>query len=614
MKKIDDMISKHEIPFGAQCREDGTVRFKLWAPKANKVDLCLDANVRIPMLAEDGGWFGLTTNAAAMGSRYQYAINDLKVPDPGSRFQPEDVHGPSEVIDPASFDWRDSSWRGRPWEEAVIYELHVGTFSSEGTFAGVESKLNYLAEIGISAIELMPLSDFYGKRNWGYDGVLPYAPDSAYGRPEDLKRLIQAAHAKGLMVILDVVYNHFGPDGNYLNAYSPQFFTERHQTPWGAGINFDGAQSRVVRDFFIHNALYWLEEYHFDGLRFDAIHAIMDDSMPDILEELAETVRSSFGRDRHVHLILENGDNEEHYLRASGDVFADIQRGSGYDAQWNDDIHHALHVLITGEMDGYYSDYKREPVYYLGRCLTEGFAYQGEFSEHQKISRGEPSAHLSPLRFVNFLQNHDQIGNRAMGERIGELASDDALRAAVAILLLAPSPPLLFMGEEFKADTPFLFFCDFSGDLAKAVTDGRRSEFASFAKFSLPEMQSQIPDPNSEETFQRSKLNWESLNKENHLNWLNFYRELLLIRSRSIVPHLKQAQGNSGSFDVVGTNTLRVTWTLKGGPLHLIANLGSKSSVEVSRPGGEILYSNGPDVSSADINLQPWQVAWFLER
>ncbi len=601
------------MPFGAECGEDGGVRFRLWAPKAEKADLCLEGNksLRFPMSRKDEAWFELLTDAARPGDLYRYQISDeVKVPDPVSRFQPQDVHGRSEIVDPSSFDWTDQSWHGRAWAEAVIYELHVGTFTPEGTFNGVEKKLGYLADIGITALELMPLSDFSGRRNWGYDGVLPYAPDSSYGRPEDLKRLIQAAHAKGLMVFHDVVYNHFGPDGNYLNAYAPQFFTSRHRTPWGEAINFDGPQSRAVRDFFIHNALYWLEEYNFDGLRFDAVHTIMDDSNPDILVELAERVRTILGADRRIHLILENGDNEAHYLRTE----KDDDRDSCYTAQWNDDTHHALHVLLTGEKDGYYSDYAGDPISQLGRCLAEGFAFQGDYSKYHGLTRGEPSAQLSPLRFVNFVQNHDQIGNRAFGERIVNLTSENKLKAAMSILLLSPSPPLLFMGEEFGATTPFLFFCDFEGDLATAVTTGRRGEFASFEKFSSQEVLSQIPDPNSEKTFELSKLDWQSANEKTHQDWLNFYRDLLLIRRNLIVPHLRGIKGSSAKFSVNGKTAVTVNWRLLSGKLlTLTANLGKESAGFVLRPMGDLIYSNRPIGSGSEIELSSWLVAWFLQ-
>ncbi|PYX83975.1 MAG: malto-oligosyltrehalose trehalohydrolase, partial [Acidobacteria bacterium] len=396
--------------------------------------------------------------------------------------------------------WQDTKWLGRRWEEAVIYELHVGTFTPEGTFAAVEKRLPYLAELGVTAVELMPVADFPGSRNWGYDGVLPFAPDSRYGRPQDLKHLVQSAHRLGLMIFLDVVYNHFGPEGNYLHAYAPQFFTKRHHTPWGDAINFDGPDNRAVRDFFIENALYWLNEFNFDGLRLDAVHAIVDDSKPDILTELAGRARAQAGPGRHVHLVLENDDNAARYLRR-GD------RPNYYDAQWNDDIHHSLHMIITGETDGYYADYAEAPVRHVGRCLTQGFDYQGELSKFRGgQKRGEPSRDLPLSAFVSFLQNHDQIGNRAFGQRLGSITDPRALRAAITVLLLAPSPPLLFMGEEFHAHTPFLFFCDFGGELAQAVTDGRRNEFARFARFSDPATRAQIPDPIAQETFERSKL------------------------------------------------------------------------------------------------------------
>ncbi len=605
------MERKHSMPFGAECLSDGNVRFSLWAPKAKSVDVSFaESGTALPMSRRRGGWFELVTPEAKAGSLYQYQIDGgLKVPDPASRFQPNDVHGPSQVVDPSSFDWQDAEWRGRRWEEAVIYELHVGTFSPEGTFAGVEKKLDYLADLGITAIELMPVSDFAGKRNWGYDGVLPFAPDSCYGRPEDLKHLIQSAHAKGLMVFLDVVYNHFGPEGNYLREYSPEFFTSRHCTPWGDGINFDGEKSRAVRDFVIHNALYWLEEYHFDGLRLDAVHAIIDDSDPDILTELAGAVRKRFGAARPVHLILENGDNEAHYLKRRADY-----QPKWFDAQWNDDIHHALHVLTTGETDGYYSDYAKQPLQQLGRCLTEGFAYQGDISEyHGNTPRGEPSGDLPPAAFVSFLQNHDQIGNRAFGDRLLEIADPQALRAAVSILLLSPAPPLLFMGEEFGAKTPFLFFCDFTGDLAKAVTDGRRNEFSRFAKFASEETRSQIPDPNQEQTFSRSKLDWASIIEPRHHDWLEFYRTLLALRRDQIVPRLVAGKVRS-KFTLEGSG-IKVTWKFgRSTTLTLLANLGSSAIPAPSRPRGELIFTNTETVTAGwnQETLPPWSVAWFI--
>jgi maltooligosyltrehalose trehalohydrolase len=600
------------MPFGASVCEDGSVRFRLWAPKAKRVDLLIkNRNVVLPLARMEGGWFELITEDATAGTLYRFQIDSgMKVPDPASRYQPLDVVGPSEVIDPGTFDWQDESWLGRPWEEAVIYELHVGAFTPEGTFHAVEQKLDYLRDLGVTAIELMPIADFPGERNWGYDGVLLYAPDSWYGQPNDLKRLIQAAHAKGLMVFLDVVYNHFGPEGNYLHAYAPQFFTKHHHTPWGDAINFDGPGSRTVRDFFIWNAVYWLEEYHFDGLRFDAVHAIVDDSKPDLLTELAETIRERFGEKRQVHLIVENADNVAHYLERG-----DHGRVRLYNGQWDDDFHHALHVLLTGESDGYYADYGREPVTKLCRCLTEGFAYQGDYSEFHKANRGEPSAALPPSAFVSFLQNHDQIGNRAFGERIGQLAPPQAAQAAVEILLLAPSPPMLFMGEEFAATTPFLYFCNFHGELARAVTNGRRNEFVRFDKFTSPELRDRIPDPNADQTFLRSTLDWQSVSCECHFRWLKLYRELLSIRRQAIVPLIGQIKKSVVELCNEHLRVLSVSWTLTNGKrLELAANLGSDSAVLPADLSSKVVYASKPGSVRDDPNgsSPPWSVIWRL--
>ena len=602
------MERKHAMPFGAECLSGGGVRFRLWAPKPERVEVVVDGSV-LPMKKDDAGWFQLISEQAKAGSRYQFVVDgQLHVPDPASRFQPEDVHKPSEVIAPEQFDWKDESWLGRPWEEAVIYELHVGTFSQAGTYAGVEERLDYLAKLGVTAIELMPLSDFFGRRNWGYDGVLPYAPDSSYGRPEDLKQLIQTAHSKGFMVLLDVVYNHFGPEGNYLNAYAPQFFTHRHCTPWGDGINFDGEYSGIVRDFFIHNALYWLEEFHFDGLRLDAVNAIQDDSKPHILTELATTVRKTFSPDRHIHLILENDDNAAHYLtKLPGTKIPQ------YDAQWNDDIHHVCHVLASGESDGYYSDYVDNPLRLLGTCLTEGFVFQGQPSPFRNGKRrGEPSRDLSPTSFVQFLQNHDQVGNRAFGERILNYAKPEAVRTLMAILLLAPSPPLLFMGEEFAASTPFLFFCDFEADLAKAVREGRRAEFAKFSQFRDLVIRERIPDPNAQSTFLSSKLNWNSLEKSYHAEWHRFYCNLLAIRKREIIPLLRENAGESleATYLAQYESGLTICWKFRSKILQLYANLAD-TAIPNHKKDHRPIYSTFDTTNSNEIPA--WSTAWFIK-
>jgi maltooligosyltrehalose trehalohydrolase len=608
------MKRKHEMPFGAECREDGSVRFRLWAPNARSVQLLLHNSPprELAMSVVGDGWFELATPEARPGTQYTFRVDHQQpVPDPASRFQPAGVHGPSEVIDPGEFDWTDANWRGRPWDEAVTYEMHVGTFTPEGTYATAEQKLDYLADLGITAIEIMPVSSFPGERNWGYDGVLPYAPASAYGRPEELKRFINAAHAHNVMVFLDVVYNHFGPEGNYLPLYAPQFFTERHHTPWGPAINFDGPGCRAVRDYFIHNALYWLEEFHFDGLRLDAVHEIKDDSHPDFLTELAETVLSRIGGRRHVHLILENGNNAAHYLTRES-----AARPRLYTAQWNDDIHHALHVLLSGEKDGYYCDYAEHPAWHLGRTLAEGFSYQGEPSQHHDGKpRGAPSRELPPGCFVSFLQNHDQIGNRALGERIASLANPAAVRAAMACLLLAPSPPLLFMGEEFAAATPFLFFCDFGPELASKVRDGRRSEFAKFAQFSSPEAQARIPDPNRLTTFAASKLDWASQEQPRHREWLEFYRELLACRSQEIVPRMAKVATGAAQFRVMGEKAVSIRWPfLNGGGLHLWANFADREIGITEKPEGRLLYSTPESEFHRTRKLPAYSAAWLLNE
>ena len=597
---------RHEMPFGARILPDGRVRFRLWAPTAKSVELVLEslsgpAQV-LPLGPCADGWAELVTDRARAGSRYRYRIDgETLVPDPASRRNPQGVHGPSEVVDPEAFDWTDDGWRAPPWRDSAVYELHVGTFTPDGTFAGVAGKLEHLQRLGVTAIELMPIAEFPGSRGWGYDGVLPYAPTSAYGSPEDLKSLVRAAHAHGIAVMLDVVYNHFGPEGNFLHLYAPQFFTDRHSTPWGAAMAFEAPHGRAVRDFFIHNALYWLEEYHLDGLRLDAVHAIFDAGEPHILTEIAGAARDGPGRERPVYLVLENLDNEAHRLGPAG-------APSTFDAQWNDDVHHCLHVLLTGETESYYQDYQERPHRLLCRSLAEGFAYQGESSRHLGCPRGERSAHLPPSAFVNFLQNHDQVGNRARGERLTQLASAEALRAAAAVLLLAPSPPMLFMGEEWAATEPFPYFCDFEPELAGKVRAGRRREFAHF--------EGPIPDPCEAATGASARLDWSRLTAPQHARMFDHYRRLLAIRRRDIVPLLPRIlAGACVAVDPGGA--FAVDWKLReGGVLHLLANLKSGTAPLVGRPAGRMIFATHPGIRAALTRneLAPWSVTWLLER
>ena len=606
------MTTSHVMPFGAEAR-DGGVCFRLWAPALETVDVVLhDASPpRVVAMERFGdGWFRAYLEDAGAGTPYGFRIDGgVEVPDPASRYQPEDVHGPSVVVDPTARAWEYPDWTGRPWHEAVIYELHVGTFSPEGTFAGVERRLDHLADLGVTAVELMPIADFSGRRNWGYDGVLPFAPDSSYGTPEDLKRLVDAAHGRGLMMFLDVVYNHFGPDGNFLHAYAPQFFTDRFETPWGAAIDFS---RREVRDFFIHNALYWLEEFRFDGLRLDAVHAIVDESEPDILEELAETVRGHFDSAREVHLVLENEHNAAHRLDRDG-----AGRPRHYVAQWNDDIHHAFHVLATGESAAYYADFAERPLDHLVRCLAEGFAFQGEaFSPREGGGRGEPSGHLPAGAFISFIQNHDQVGNRAFGDRLTSLTSPEVLKALTAVMLLAPSPPMLFMGEEWGATEPFLFFCDFRDDLANGVREGRRREFARFPEFRDPEARERIPDPNAEDTFAASKLDWDAAHSPDHESWLDHCRELLGLRHRYITPRLSGLRGNDAKVLRFGAGGIHGVWRLGGGSeLTLVANLAvSETEPPAGAAGGRPIFSIPGDATIDGTALPPWSVIWSLRE
>ena len=595
----------HHMPFGAELQDGGRVRFRLWAPPHREIQVEFGGETMV-MQPVGGGWHELVTDRARAGTRYRFVLPDkLSVPDPASRYQPEDVHGPSEVIDPAAYLWRDAGWSGRSWEEAVVYELHIGAFTPEGTFRAAITKLDHLVGLGVTAIEIMPIGDFPGRRNWGYDGVLPFAPDSSYGRPEDLKALVEAAHARGLMVLLDVVYNHFGPEGAYIHPVAPQTFTDRHKTPWGAAINFDGPDSGPVREFVIHNALYWIAEFHLDGLRLDAVHAILDDSPKHLLEELAERVRVA-APGRHIHLILENEENQAWRL-----VRGENGEPRWYTAQWNDDVHHVLHAAASGETKGYYADYKGDAGK-LGRALAEGFAFQGELMPFRGRPRGVPSMDLPPTAFVAFIQNHDQVGNRAFGDRLTGFAPVAAVRAIAAVYLLLPQIPMLFMGEEWGAAQPFAFFCDFGQELADAVRNGRREEFARFPEFQDPVMRERIPDPTAEETFASAKLDWASIGRVPHSGWLEWYRRVLAIRRAEIVPRLRAIR-TGGRYDVLGDGAVLVWWPLGGGEtLGLAANLAATPGPGFPTEPGRVLWQEGE--AGHDGIFGPWTVRWSVEE
>ncbi len=565
--------------WGATQGPDG-VTFRFWAPAESAVTLRLDAR-DLPMRPGPDGWFSLTAEALP-GTAYSFVLGSGQlVPDPAARAQRDSVHGPSLVVDPAAYVWREAEWPGRPWAEAVISELHVGTFTEEGTFLAAIGKLDHLVETGFTAIELMPVSQFDGARGWGYDGVLLRAPHPAYGTADDMRALIDAAHARGLMVILDVVFNHFGASGNYLPLYAPEFFRKGDETPWGAAIAYDRPP---VRQFFIEAALGWLGEYRLDGLRFDAIDFVRDpDSDPEILIEIAREIRAAFP-DREIHLTTEDNRNVTHLHErgAAGEVEL-------HTAEWNDDFHNAAHVIATGEVEGYYVDFAEGHWEVFGRILAEGFGYQGEHSPHQGGARGRPSAHMPPLAFVDFLQNHDQIGNRAFGERLSVLAKPERLAALQAILLLSPHVPLLFMGEEWGETRPFAFFTDFDGELADLVREGRRREFSHFASFRDEAMRAAIPDPNAAATFEASRIDWKKPETPEGRAALGRTRELLAIRAREIVPRLAAAPGGGGRLLLAAEGAIAVDWRLGGATLRLRANLDDRPRAVPEATGRVIL-------------------------
>ncbi|WP_297490504.1 malto-oligosyltrehalose trehalohydrolase [Acidocella sp.] len=571
--------------FGARLLAPDTVEFRLWAPDAGQVAVMLKSGAH-EMRRDASGIFSVTAHAAA-GEHYKFRINnDTAVPDPASRRQSRDVHDESVIVNPA-YAWRHPHWRGRPWHESIIYEVHPGAY---GGFAGILAQLPRLAAMGITAIELMPIADFPGKHNWGYDGVLPYAPDTAYGTTEDLRQLIDAAHGCKLQIFLDVVYNHFGPDGNYLNAYAKSFFRDDIQTPWGSAIDFRRPQ---VRRFFIENALYWLHEYRFDGLRFDAVHAIGDEGF---LLEMAAEIRSSVPPGRHVHLILENENNDAALLRAD-------PAEAKFDAQWTDDWHHCLHVLLTGESEGYYGDFKNAADQ-LARCLSEGFAYQGEASAYaQGAARGSPSGHLPGTAFVICLQNHDQIGNRALGERLTALAAPRALRAAVALLLLTPQIPMLFMGEEWGETRPFLYFTDHEPELGALVREGRRKEFTRFAAFANPQTRNRIPDPNAHETFHISR----PVPAENE--WSTLYAACLEARHAHITARVPDSV-SLGATALAGA-AVRAAWRMNDGAILTVAvNLGA-APVACDTPEHEVLFSTDEAAGRSGMLAGFTTMAWL---
>ncbi len=587
------------LPFGSEYVAGTGTRFRLFAPAVGHVDLLIVGRASLPMTRNGDGWHELTVPEAGPGARYRYRLPDgTSVPDPASRFQPEDVAGPSEVVDPTTYRWRKDDWRGRPWSEAVLYELHVGTFTPQGTYDAAMGHLEHLAALGVTAIELMTISDFAGLRNWGYDSVLLYAPDSAYGRPEGLKAFVEAAHGYGLMVILDVVYNHFGPEGNYLPQYYPEILSTGNKTSWGPALNFDGPCSEQARELILENALFWLEEYRVDGLRLDAAHAMIDNGPKHILDELAERVHA-FAAGRLIHLIREDENNIAGRLTREGDGCPQY-----YTAQWNHDIDHLLGAGFMGTFDERKVEDKGETDR-LGKAISEGFVIAAE----EKGDGFETGCHVPPNAFVSFLQSHDLVGNRIFGERVTSLLPAETVRALVAVALLMPQAPMLFMGEEWGATTPFPYFCDFHGDLSVAVQKGRCEQLSKLPGVSQEDLKN-APNPQAESTFLSAQLRWEELAQPEHAAWLDLYKALLTVRRERIVPLLGNLSGRCGTHNVLGPGALRCEWKLAGNThLRLEANLWHEARGDFGADEGEVLWVEGHATAA---ELGPWSVRWSL--
>jgi maltooligosyltrehalose trehalohydrolase len=561
-------------PLGATVERSGT-HFGVWAPKAERVDVVIDGGPSLRLARDEDGVHTGFAEGIGAGARYTFQIDGGDAfPDPRSRFQPEGVHGPSEVVDPSTFRWTDSDWGGITMDRLVIYELHVGTYTPEGTFLALIDQLPEIKQLGVTAIELMPVADFPGRWNWGYDGVDLFAPSRAYGRPDDLRRLVDAAHRIGLAVLLDVVYNHFGPDGNYLRAYSDIYFTGRHQTPWGDGINYDGPGSRFVRDFVIDNARQWITDFHFDGLRLDATDTIRDDSDPHIMAELQEKVRAAASKP--IVLIAEESRNTVRTIRPVS------EGGLGYDAVWADDFHHSLRVHLTGTREHYFADYVGTTEE-LATAINEGFVYQGQLSPTKRRPRGSKVTDEPATGFVTCIQNHDQIGNRPFGDRMNHEVSRERYAVASTVLLFLPEPPLLFMGQEFAASTPFLFFTDHNEELGKLVTKGRREEFSGFRAFSDPDLLASIPDPQDPLTFEKSKLKLDE--RERNAGIYALYRALLELRRTD--PVLESPRRDRTEARPLGAQLLLVRRTDETGQRILLANFGNESDVPITAITGD---------------------------
>jgi maltooligosyltrehalose trehalohydrolase len=564
--------------------------FRVWAPYARGVELDLSGR-RTPLRKQDRGWWGVEVEDAPPGTDYTFALDGGPPrPDPRSPWQPQGPEGPSRLVDHAAFRWTDERWSPPPFAEAVVYEMHVGTFSPEGTFDGAARRLDPLVHLGVTHVELMPVGEFPGRWGWGYDGVGLYAPHGPYGGPEGLKRFVDTCHARGLAVLLDVVYNHLGPSGNHLAEFGP-YFTDRYATPWGRAVNLDSVESDEVRRFFCDNAVQWMRDYHVDGLRLDAVHALFDQSAVHFLEELrAETAALSRELGRPLVLVAESDLNDPRVVQdpAAG--------GYGIDAQWSDDFHHALHAALTGERDGYYAQYRG--LADVAEALQKVFVHDGRYSAFRGRRHGRPVGDIPRHRFLAYLQNHDQVGNRAQGERSGQLLPPPILKAAAALVLLSPFVPLLFAGEEWGARTPFQYFTDHADpELGRAVREGRRKEFAAFGW--RPE---DVPDPQDPRTFERSKLDWSEVEKEPHRGLLEWHRELIRLRKATPLLARRDRRPTPVRFDE------EARWlAFERGPLWVVCNLSDGCrEVPLDRPRGRVVLTSGAaEVQDGALRLAP---------
>jgi maltooligosyltrehalose trehalohydrolase len=592
-------MTKRRLPVGAECQADGGVHFRVWAPERKQVGVVLEsgpgspATIRLQRETGADGYHSAFCTQAGPGTLYRFELDDdpVRYPDPASRFQPDGPHGPSRIIDPGVFEWTDQSWSGATREKQIIYEMHIGTFSKEGNWAGAQKELAELARVGITMIEVMPIADFPGRFGWGYDGVDLFAPTWLYGEPDDMRAFVNEAHANGIAVILDVVYNHFGPDGNYLGAFSPYYFSKKHTTDWGDGINYDDQHSGPVREFISCNAGYWISEFHLDGLRLDATQAIRDDSPKHILAEIGHFSRKAAGN-RSVVLVAEN--------EAQQTILARDEEKGGYglDALWNDDFHHSALVALTGRNEAYYTDYLGKPQEFVS-AAKYGYLYQGQWYSWQSQPRGAPSFDLPPTAFINFIQNHDQVANTARGERPDTIAALGKYRAMTALLMLSPGTPMLFQGQEFGATTPFLFFCDHKAEISKLVREGRGKFLSQFRSLSLPEMQSLLADPGNPHTFEMSKLDFSQ--REKNKEAYQLHKDLIALRRTDPVFSNPRHRSTDGAVLSLNAFVLRYFSSAHGDRL-LLVNLGTD------------LYLNPcPEPLLAPVFGKSWRVIWSSE-